>query len=67
MPYELLFGLRMLAFTQSRKVFGTNVTLQPPLLGEPALPFAMAPLIAAPVILFLRGKLAHMVSLRLAG
>src|SRR5579863_8140698 len=67
MPYELLFGVRMLAFTQSRKVFGTNGTLQPPLLGESALPFAMALLIAAPVVLFLRGKLPHMVGLRLAG
>jgi len=53
MPYKLLFGVRMLAFTQSAKVFGTNTTLQPPLLGESALPFAMALLIAAPVVLFL--------------
>src|SRR5271157_3652776 len=30
MPYELLFGVRMLAFTQACKVFGTNATLQPP-------------------------------------
>src|SRR5271169_1960020 len=27
MPHELLFGVRVLAFTQSRKVFGTNATL----------------------------------------
>src|SRR5271163_4891722 len=67
MPYELLFGVRMLAFTQSRKVFGTNATLQPPLLGESALPLTVTLLIAAPVILFLRGELAHMVGLRLAG
>jgi hypothetical protein len=53
MPNELLFAVRMLAFTQSRKVFGTNATLQPPLLGESALPFRMALLIAAPVVLFL--------------
>jgi hypothetical protein len=26
MPYKLLFGVRMLAFTQPRKVFGTNAT-----------------------------------------
>src|SRR5208282_2173404 len=67
MPYELLFGVRMLAFTQSCKVFGTNATLQPPLLGEPALPLTVTLLIAAPVALFLRGKLPHMVGLRLAG
>src|SRR5271157_4661585 len=67
MPYEMLFGVRMLAFTQSCKVFGTNVTLQPPLLGESALPLTVTLLIAAPVVLFLRGKLPHMVGLRLAG
>ncbi len=67
MPYELLFGVRMLAFTQSRKVFGTNGTLQPPLLGEPALPLTVPLLIAAPVVLLLRGKLPRMVGLRLAG
>jgi hypothetical protein len=66
MPHELLFGVRMLAFTQSRKVFGTNATLQPPLLGESALPLTVTPLIAAPVVLFLRVKLPHMVGLRLA-
>jgi hypothetical protein len=67
MADKLLFGVRMLAFTQSRKVFGTNVTLQPPLLGESALPLTVALLIAAPVVLFLRGKLPRMVGLRLAG
>jgi hypothetical protein len=67
MPHELLFGVRMLAFTQSRKVFGTNGTLQPPLLGEPALPLTVTLLIAAPVVLSLRGKLPRMVGLRLAG
>src|SRR5208337_4401587 len=67
MPYELLFGVRMLAFTQSCKVFGTNATLQPPLLGESALPLTVTLLIAAPVVLLLRGKLPHMVGLRLAG
>ncbi len=29
MPDELLFGVRMLAFAQSRKVFGTNATCKP--------------------------------------
>jgi hypothetical protein len=67
MAYELLFALRVLAFTQSRKVFGTNAALQPPLLGESALPLTVTPLIAAPVVLFLRGKLPHMIGLRLAG
>ncbi len=67
MPYKLLFGVRMLAFTQSCKVFGTNGSCQPPLLGESALPLTMTLLIAAPVVLFLRGKLAHVVGLRLAG
>src|SRR5271169_3830623 len=67
MPYQLLFGVRMLAFAQSRKVFGTNATLQPPLLGESALPLTVTLLIAAPVVLFLRGKLPHMVGLRLTG
>src|SRR5271170_2931023 len=67
MPYELLFGVRMLAFTQSCKVFGTNATLQPPLLGESALPFRMALLLAAPVVLFLRGKLKRVISTNLAG
>src|SRR5271157_2266707 len=67
MPYELLFGVRMLAFTQSCKVFRTNATLQPPLLGESALPLTVTLLIAAPVVLFLRGKLPHMVGVRLAG
>ena len=67
MPHELLFGVRMLALTQPCKVFGTNATLQPPLLCESALPLRMALLIAAPVVLFLRGKLPRMVGLRLAG
>src|SRR5271154_747975 len=67
MPYELLFGVRMLAFTQSCKVFETTASLQPPLLCESALPLRMALLIAAPIVLFLRGKLPHMVGLRLAG
>src|SRR6202167_1699390 len=67
MPHELLLGVRMLPFAQSRKVFGTNATLQPPLLGESALPLTVTLLIAAPVVLLLRGKLPRMVSTRLAG
>jgi hypothetical protein len=53
MPDKLLFGVRVLAFTQSCKVFGTNATLQPPLLGESALTLTVTLLIAAPVVLFL--------------
>jgi len=41
MPDKLLFGVRMLAFTQSCKVFRTNAPLQPPLLGESALPLTV--------------------------
>jgi hypothetical protein len=67
MAYELLLGVRMLTFTQSCKVFATNATLQPPLLGESAPPLTVTLLIAAPVVLFLRGKLPHMVGPRLAG
>jgi len=66
MPDKLLFGVRMLAFTQSCKVFRTNAPLQPPLLGESALPLTVTLLIAAPVVLFLRGKLPHMISTSLA-
>ena len=67
MPYELLFGVRMLAFTQPREVLCVNFARELPLLGEPALPFRMALLIAAPVVLFLRGKLTRMISTSLAG
>ena len=67
MPYKLLFGVRMLAFTQSCKVFGTNATLQPPLLGESALPLTVTLLIAAPIVLFRRSELTRMISTSLAG
>ena len=53
MPDKLLFGVRMLTFTQSREMLGPNCALEIPLLREPTLPLAMALLIAAPVILFL--------------
>jgi hypothetical protein len=56
----------MLAFAQPGEVLGTNCTFQSLLLGKPALPFAMTLLIAAPVVLFLRGKLPSMVCTRLA-
>src|SRR5208337_198003 len=47
MPYELLFGVRMLAFTQPCKLLGTNAAMQPPLRGESALPLTVTLLIAA--------------------
>ena len=67
MPHKLLFDVRMLAFAQPREVLSLNCADELPLLGKPALPFAMPLLIAAPVVLFLRGKLPRMVSTRLAG
>ena len=53
MPDKLLFGVRMLTFAQSREVLRLNCAAELPLLGEPALPLAMALQIAAPVVLFL--------------
>jgi hypothetical protein len=67
MPDKLLFGVRMLAFTQAREVLSLNRARKIPLLGQPALPFAVALLIAAPVVLFLRGELPRVVSTSLAG
>src|SRR5712692_949442 len=52
-PDRLLLGVRMLTFAQSREVLRLNCAAELPLLGEPALPLAMALLIAAPVVLFL--------------
>jgi len=67
MPDKLFFGVRMLALTQPREVLCLNFARELPLLGEPALPFRMALLIAAPVVLFLRGKLTRMINTSLAG
>src|SRR5208282_2147469 len=67
MTHELRFGLRMLAFAQPRKMYGTDRAVQAPLLGELALPFAVALLVAAPIVLLLRGKLPRMVCSRLTG
>jgi hypothetical protein len=61
MANELRLGERMLALGQSGEVLGADFTLQSPLLGELALPFAMPLLVAAPVVLLLRGKLPLMV------
>jgi hypothetical protein len=67
MSYELLFGVRMLAFAQSCEVFGRNRASEIPLFGKPSLPLTVAPLVAAPIILLLRGKLPRMVGSRLTG
>jgi hypothetical protein len=67
MPDKLLFAVRMLAFTQPREVLRLNRACELPLLGEFALPLAVALLIAAPVVLFLRSKLARMLITRLTG
>ena len=67
MPDKLFFGARMLALTQPREVLCLNFARELPLFGEPALPFRMALLIAAPVVLFLRGEVPCVVSTRLAG
>jgi hypothetical protein len=53
MPDKLLYGVRMLTFTQSREMLGPNCALKVPLLGKPTLPLAVALLIAAPVVLLL--------------
>src|SRR5271166_5068872 len=67
MTHELRLSLRVLAFAQPRKMFGADCAVQAPLLGEPALPLAVALLVAAPIVLRLRGKLPRMVSTRLTG
>ena len=57
---------RVLAFAQPGEVLSANRTLQAPLLGQLALPFAMSLLVAAPVVLPLRGKLPRVVGLCLS-
>jgi len=66
MPHKLLFGERVLAFAQSRKVVIADCALQAPLLGKPALPFAETLLVAAPIVLPLRCELPRVVRPRLA-
>ncbi len=66
MPYKLLFGGRVLAFAQPREMLIANGTGEAPLLRKPALPFAEALLVAAPVILPLRRELPRVVGPRLA-
>jgi len=66
MAHELRSGFWMLAFAQSGKMFATDRAAQSPLLGKPALPFAVALLIAAPVVLALCSELPHVVGAGLA-
>jgi hypothetical protein len=66
MPDELRLGLRVLAFTQAGEVLRANGSRKSPLSGKPALPFAMALLVAAPVILLTRCELPRVVCPRLA-
>ncbi len=66
MPHKLLFGERVLAFAQARKVVIADRTLQSPLLGKPALPLAETLLVAAPVVLPLRCELPRVIRSRLA-
>jgi hypothetical protein len=67
MPDKLLFSVRMLALTQPGEVLSFNYAAELPLLGEFALPLAVALLISAPVVLFLRNKLARVVGTGLTG
>src|SRR5215831_2049564 len=57
----------MLTFTQPCEMLRFHGSSELPLLGKPALPFAVALLVAAPIILFLGGKLALVIGSRLAG
>ena len=67
MPNELCLGNRVLPLAQSSEVFALNGTIKIPLPGELALPFAVALLVAAPIVLLLRGKLFRVVVTSLAG
>lgn len=67
MPHELRSRRRMLAFAQPRELFRLDWPRQSPLLREPALPFAVALLVSAPVILLLGDELFGVVHSRLTG
>ncbi len=67
MPHKRLFGERVLAFAQPCEMVIADCALQPPLLGQPALPFAKTLLVAAPIVLPLRRELPRVVRPRLAG
>ena len=57
----------MLALTQPREMFRIHGPGKVPLLRKLTLPFAVALLVAVPVVLFLRGKLTLVISSRLTG
>ena len=65
MPDELRLSHRMLAFAQPRELLRSNRPLKSPLRRQLALPFAVALLVAAPVILLLGGELPRVVRPRL--
>jgi len=64
---KLLGGVRMLTFTQPCEMFRVYSPSKVPLLRKLTLPFAVASLVAAPVVLFFRSKLTLVISSRLAG
>lgn len=66
MPDKLLCGLRMLAFGQAREVLRPHCAGELPIFGQPALPFAVAQLVTAPIVLLLGCKLALVIGSRLA-
>src|SRR5579862_1629686 len=64
---NLLSSMRMLPFTQACEMLRFHAPSKLPLLGKPTLPFTMALLVAAPVVLFFRSKLTLVIGSRLAG
>src|SRR5580658_6816441 len=64
---KLLDSMRMLTFTQPCEMFRFHGPGKLPLRSELTLPVAVALPVAAPVVLFLRGKLPLVISSRLAG
>src|SRR5215831_17848605 len=63
---KLVGSMGMLPFTQPRKMFRFHSPGKVPLLRKLTLPFAVALLVAAPIVLFLGGKLTLVISSRLA-
>src|ERR1035441_9675022 len=66
MPDELRLGVRVLAFAQAGEGLRADGSRKAPLSGKPALPLAMALLVAAPVVLLTRSELPRVVCPRLA-
>ena len=64
-PDNLFARKRMLAFGEPGKMLVMDCAIEVPLAGKPALPFTVALLIAAPVILLFRGELSRVVGLGL--